>query len=98
MPTDETQAAVLRPVSSMSPAEQRELLDSLLDRSATAGSVDLFQPKPPTLLRTPRKARGFQVRIDLLHVRPPIWRRLILPGDPTLDGVHAVLNQAHGRR
>ncbi|WP_201791312.1 plasmid pRiA4b ORF-3 family protein [Aeromicrobium sp. PE09-221] len=96
MPTDETQDAVLRLVSSMSPAEQRELLDSLLGRDPIDMFFELSQPKPPTLLRKPHKVRGFQVRIDLLGVKPPIWRRLILPGDLTLDCVHAVLNEAMG--
>lgn len=48
------------------------------------------------MLRKPRKVRGFQFRIDLLHVKPPIWRRLILPGDLTLERVHLVLNEAMG--
>jgi hypothetical protein len=57
---------------------------------------ELSHPKLPTLLRKPRRVRGFQVRIDLLGVKPPIWRRLILPGNLTLDCVHAVLNEAMG--
>jgi hypothetical protein len=80
----------------MSPAEQRELLDNLLAQGATSGFTAPPKAELPTLLRKPRKVRGFQVRIDLLQVKPPIWRRLILSGDLTLDRVHAVLNEAMG--
>jgi len=96
MPKDETQDPVLRLVSSMSPAGQRELLQGLLDRSASHDFFDLPDSKPPTLMRKPRTVRGFRVRVDLIHVKPPIWRRLILPGDITLDRVHAVINEAMG--
>lgn len=80
----------------MSLAEQRELLENLLARGAAGGITEPPGAELPTLLRKPRKVRGFQVRIDLLQVKPPIWRRLILPGDLTLDCVHAVLNEAMG--
>ena len=79
----------------MSPAEQRELLENLLAQGTSRFTAPL-QPELPTLLRKPRTVRGFQVRIDLLQVKPPIWRRLVLPGDLTLDRVHAVLNEAMG--
>ena len=79
----------------MSPAEQRELLENLLAQRASRFTAPL-PPELPTLLRKPRKVPGVQVRIDLLQVKPPIWRRLILPGDLTLDRVHAVLNEAMG--
>jgi len=95
VPTDDEKAAVLRLVSSMSPAEQRELLENLLAQRASRFTAPL-PPELPTLLRKPRKVPGVQVRIDLLQVKPPIWRRLILPGDLTLDRVHAVLNEAMG--
>lgn len=36
------------------------------------------------------------MRLDLRHVKPPVWRRLILPGDLTLDQVHAVIQGAMG--
>jgi len=93
MPTDD---ALLRLVPSMSADEQRALVDSLLQRSADSFLAELRRPKVPTLRRKPRKVRGFQVRVDLLHVKPPIWRRLVLPGDLTLERVHLVLNEAMG--
>ncbi len=76
----------------MSPAGQRELLDTLLGQTA----IEADQSLAPTLRRKPRKVRGFKIRMDLLHVKPPIWRRLILPGDLTLNLVHVVLNEAMG--
>lgn len=38
----------------------------------------------------------FRVRVDLDHARPPIWRRLDLRSDLTLDQVHRVLQAAFG--
>ena len=38
----------------------------------------------------------FRVRVDLRHAAPPIWRRLELRSDLTLDVVHRVLQAAFG--
>jgi hypothetical protein len=37
-----------------------------------------------------------QLRIDVRHVRPPIWRRLLVPGDIMLDRLHDVFQVAMG--
>lgn len=92
---DKARDTALRLVSSMTPAEQRDLLDRLTGQGIGEFMFDRHS-QTPTLRRKPRRVRGFQVRIDLLQVKPPIWRRLILPGDLTLDCVHAVLNEAMG--
>ncbi|MBN1641362.1 MAG: hypothetical protein JXA09_09005, partial [Anaerolineae bacterium] len=38
----------------------------------------------------------YQIRIDLKNARPPIWRRLLLPSDLSLDIVHHVIQTAMG--
>ena len=38
----------------------------------------------------------YQLRVALLGSEPPIWRRLQVPGDATLDWLHAVLQVAIG--
>jgi hypothetical protein len=80
----------------MSLPEQRELMATLLDQRSAAWLSDLRAPRTPTLLRKPRKVRGFQVRLDLRFTKPPAWRRLLLPGDLTLGELHSVIQGAMG--
>jgi len=65
-------------------------------------------PRPPTgppaalaarrfRLRGRRPAkRCLQLRIRLLEVRPPIWRRVLVPATITLDRLHGVVQRAMG--
>jgi len=39
-----------------------------------------------------------QLRIALLHIEPPIWRRLLVPEDISLAKLHLVVNEAMGCR
>jgi hypothetical protein len=52
-----------------------------------------FQPAP---LDPPAESLVFRVRLDLVDARPPVWRRLELAGDLTLDHLHQVLQAAMG--
>ena len=47
--------------------------------------------KPPT-----KKPRVFQLKVTLRGVRPPIWRRLQVRGDATLEELHHTLQIAMG--
>lgn len=38
----------------------------------------------------------YQLRASLAEVRPPVWRRVLIPGGYTLDRVHRVLQYAFG--
>ena len=38
----------------------------------------------------------YQIRLDLKDMRPPIWRRLLLPSDLPLDIVHEIIQVAMG--
>jgi Plasmid pRiA4b ORF-3-like protein len=42
------------------------------------------------------RARPVQVKVTLRHIRPPVWRRLVLPGELSLADLHAVLQAAFG--
>ncbi len=54
-------------------------------------------PERPHLRRPPRDGLAlYRVRVDLDNARPPIWRRLDLRSDLTLDVVHLVLQSAFG--
>jgi hypothetical protein len=39
---------------------------------------------------------GLDVRLDLRFTKPPVWRRLVLPGDLTLGELHSVIQGAMG--
>lgn len=42
------------------------------------------------------KTRIFQLKIQLREVRPPVWRRVLVPGEVTLAELHEVLQVAMG--
>jgi hypothetical protein len=42
------------------------------------------------------KTRIFQLKIQLREVRPPVWRRVLVPGEMTLADLHTVVQIAMG--
>lgn len=38
----------------------------------------------------------YQLKVTIKHIRPPIWRRLLVPHDVTLAALHDVLQTAFG--
>ncbi|MGO1543955.1 MAG: plasmid pRiA4b ORF-3 family protein [Gulosibacter sp.] len=64
-----------------------------------AGGFGMFGMEPlpePELLPIPDAVRGFAIRLDLLDVKPPVWRRLEVPGDIMLNRLHDVVQAAMG--
>jgi hypothetical protein len=41
-------------------------------------------------------AQIYQIRVDLNGTKPPIWRRILVPGDVTLRSLHNILQAAMG--
>lgn len=41
-------------------------------------------------------AATYQLRIALRHIEPPIWRRVLVPGDTTLARLHRILQRVMG--
>ena len=86
--------------------DREALLRHLLDQAGLAGPDpvadglgfldDLAARSQPELLERPEEVRRFTVRVDLDDAKPPIWRRLVLAGDLTLDRLHEVLQAAMG--
>lgn len=79
-------------VSGMELDDLRRLASDLM-----MAGLDERSPKRPHLRRPPRdEVVRYRVRVDLDGARPPIWRRLDLRSDLTLDIVHRVLQAAFG--
>jgi hypothetical protein len=51
-------------------------------------------PSPST--HGPIAGKAFQVKVTLLDIEPPIWRRVIVDGRRTLDHLHDVIQCAFG--
>lgn len=50
----------------------------------------------PELRPVPDIVKGFRIRIDLTHTRPPVWRRILVSGDTTLPELHEILQTTMG--
>src|SRR5690606_16823004 len=57
---------------------------------------DLWRRPEPQLLPAPSVVRGFRIRIDLQRTKPPVWRRVEVPGDILLPRLHEVIQAAMG--
>lgn len=79
-----------------SPEQKRALVDALLNGRVTSILEKLNERQGPRVLPVPDQVRGFRIRLDLKGAKPPIWRRLELPGDLTLPRVHDVIQSAMG--
>ncbi len=78
------------------PEESRALLEGLMSGQVSS-LLDRLQERPePTLRPIPEVTTGFRVRLDLDGAKPPVWRRLDVPGDLTLPALHDVLQAAMG--
>jgi hypothetical protein len=80
-------------LTAMSHEEIHAVLGGLLDPSGRS----LVRPKRPELRRPPLEEPALlTLRVDLHYAVPPIWRRLELRSDLTLEEVHGILQTAFG--
>src|SRR3954468_21294272 len=79
-----------------SPEENKALLDALMNGQVSSIFEKLKRDEAPTLLPIPIEVRAFRVRLDLHGAKPPVWRRLELPGDFSLPRLHDVIQAAMG--
>ncbi|WP_235939528.1 plasmid pRiA4b ORF-3 family protein [Occultella kanbiaonis] len=87
--SDGARRLVAQVAADMTPAQRQAFLGAVL-----GGSGGHFATAPipaPVVREAPTAVRGFRVRLDLADASPPVWRRLELPDDLTLDRVHTVI-------
>jgi hypothetical protein len=94
-PTD-VQRLVQQLMAGATPQEGRALLDALMSGQVTSIFEKRRVEPEPTLRPVPSADRGVRVRLDLHGAKPPVWRRLELPGDLTLPRLHDVIQSAMG--
>ncbi|MPV51354.1 plasmid pRiA4b ORF-3 family protein [Pseudactinotalea sp. HY160] len=80
----------------MTPEQQRSLIDALVTGHSTRIVDEALATPAPAMTAPPARTRGVRVRLDLVGAKPPVWRRLELPGDLRLDVLHRVLQAAMG--
>ncbi len=98
MSADDGQAERLRAFEAViAGADLDELRQLVGDLSLLGAQVrrESTQPRRPELRRPPlSELKLFRIRVDLKHAKPPIWRRLDVRSDLTLDVLHRVLQAA----
>jgi hypothetical protein len=92
----DVQHLVKQLMAGATPAEGKALPDALMSGRVTSIFEKLERDERPDLLPVPERPRGFRVRLDLHGAKPPIWRRLELPGDLPLPRVHVAIQAAMG--
>ncbi len=55
-------------------------------RPRTASRRAAEEPSPP----------AYQLKVTLLDVQPPVWRRILVPGNISLDRLHSAVQEAMG--
>lgn len=92
-PSPEVQALVAHVLGTDDPLQTlRQLMSELATGMNPLGAPDPTITVPPP----PQTPTVVTVKVSLDNARPPIWRRLELRGDLTLDRVHAQLQAAMG--
>ncbi|WP_344250681.1 plasmid pRiA4b ORF-3 family protein [Isoptericola hypogeus] len=100
---NDDQEALLRQfeaaIKGMGVEDLRALTGALLSSGSSTDRVTYRARRPDPTSRRARRPRlaepvVFRLRVDLVRATPPIWRRLDLRSDLTLDVVHQVLQDA----
>jgi len=46
--------------------------------------------------QTPLAKRAYQLRVELQHIAPPVWRRILVPGSIKLAKLNRIVQAAMG--
>lgn len=86
----------LKQLAASTPEESRADLDALLKGRVSSAVEGLRTVAQPALRPAPAKVVGLRIRMDLDGAKPPVWRRLELPGNLTLPQVHDMIQAVMG--
>ncbi|MEU4157768.1 plasmid pRiA4b ORF-3 family protein [Actinoplanes sp. NPDC026670] len=80
--------------------DDRTPMEMFQEFAAMTGAFGGRVPPPPKLPVKRKKSNGpapaYQIKVSLRGARPPIWRRLLVPGDITLNRLHQAILAAFG--
>ncbi|BBW97810.1 plasmid pRiA4b ORF-3 family protein [Geobacillus sp. FSL W8-0032] len=86
--------------------EEKKLMDLIDELMTKLRSTESARPRgrwveaPKSKSSPPKKPRrsktAYQLKISLSGFRPPIWRRVLVPGHATFDQLHLVIQEAMG--
>jgi hypothetical protein len=66
-------------------------------RDGSSNVVELRpQPKPPAVRRAGTQGQVFQLKVTLLGIKPPVWRRILVHPSTPLDRLHEYIQAAFG--
>ncbi|MBC2644388.1 plasmid pRiA4b ORF-3 family protein [Rhodococcus wratislaviensis] len=83
-------------MAELSPQQQQAFLGAVGAERSMGWVENVLRVPEPMVGDAPTRIRGFRVRLDLVGAKPPVWRRLELPGDLALDRLHVVIQAAMG--
>jgi hypothetical protein len=93
---DDVKSLAKQLIAGATPQERQALLDAVLSGRVSSILEVLDNSAEPELRAPPSAVAGFRVRLDLHGAKPPVWRRLELPGNLTLPQVHDMIQAAMG--
>ncbi|KAF0996587.1 plasmid pRiA4b ORF-3 family protein [Geobacillus sp. TFV-3] len=86
--------------------EEKKLMDLIDELMTKLSSTEPARPRGRWVEATksksspskkPRRSKtAYQLKISLNGIRPPIWRRVLVPGHATFDQLHLVIQEAMG--
>jgi tetratricopeptide (TPR) repeat protein len=66
------------------------------NKSTVSNVVPLFSKSEQDQQKTDGSDMAYQLLVTLNHVSPPVWRRIVIPGDFTLNRLHMFIQKAMG--
>lgn len=96
MTSDDARRRAEELIAALSVEQQRAVIDAIRAEGARDWLDERLRTPDPVVGAIADRIRGLRIRVDLIGAKPPVWRRLELPGDLTLDRLHTVIQAAMG--